>query len=67
MKRSLLLLGVSLYCLLGFSSNLWFDKSDLIQTGVYYYPEHWNEKEWERDFKRMHELGFEFTHMAEFA
>lgn len=67
MKRSLLLLGVSLYCLLGFSSKLWFDKSDLIQTGVYYYPEHWNEEEWERDFKRMHELGFEFTHMAEFA
>ena len=36
-------------------------------TGVYYYPEHWNESQWERDFKKMHELGFEFTHFAEFA
>ena len=36
-------------------------------TGVYYYPEHWDESQWERDFKKMHELGFEFTHFAEFA
>lgn len=45
----------------------WFKEKDLIQTGVYYYPEHWDESQWERDFKRMHELGFEFTHFAEFA
>ena len=44
----------------------WFDK-DLTLTGVYYYPEHWDESQWERDFKKMHELGFEFTHFAEFA
>ncbi|MEI7675145.1 MAG: beta-galactosidase [Bacteroidales bacterium] len=35
--------------------------------GAYYYPEHWDESQWERDLKRMFELGFEFTHMAEFA
>jgi beta-galactosidase len=45
----------------------WFDDKDLTLTGVYYYPEHWDESQWERDFKRMHELGFEFTHFAEFA
>ena len=26
-----------------------------------------DESQWERDFKKMHELGFEFTHFAEFA
>lgn len=45
----------------------WFADKDLTITGVYYYPEHWNESQWERDFKKMHELGFEFTHFAEFA
>ena len=45
----------------------WFNDKDLTITGVYYYPEHWNESQWERDFKQMHELGFEFTHFAEFA
>ena len=50
-----------------FSQKQWFNDKDLTLTGVYYYPEHWNESEWERDFKKMHELGFEFTHFAEFA
>lgn len=45
----------------------WFDDKDLTLTGVYYYPEHWDENQWERDFKKMRELGFEFTHFAEFA
>ena len=45
----------------------WFDEKDLTLTGAYYYPEHWDESQWERDLKRMHELGFEFTHFAEFA
>ena len=45
----------------------WFNDKDLTITGVYYYPEHWDESQWERDFKQMHELGFEFTHFAEFA
>ena len=48
-------------------SGKWFNDRDLCLTGVYYYPEHWNESQWERDFKKMHELGFEFTHFAEFA
>lgn len=45
----------------------WFNDKDLTITGVYYYPEHWDEEQWERDFKKMNQLGFEFTHFAEFA
>jgi beta-galactosidase len=39
----------------------------LIITGVYYYPEHWEESQWERDLKKIKDLGFEFVHYAEFA
>ncbi len=35
--------------------------------GAYYYPEHWPESQWERDLSKMSELGFSFTHFAEFA
>lgn len=35
--------------------------------GVYYYPEHWPEDQWERDIKRVAELGFDFIHYGEFA
>lgn len=49
------------------TASRWFNDKDLTLTGVYYYPEHWDESQWERDFKKMHELGFEFTHFAEFA
>jgi beta-galactosidase len=41
--------------------------STSMPIGAYYYPEHWSEDQWERDLKRMAELGFEFTHFAEFA
>lgn len=50
-----------------FAQKSWFDEDDIVTTGAYYYPEHWDESQWERDLKRMHELGFEFTHFAEFA
>ena len=35
----------------------WFKDKDLTLTGAYYYPEHWDESQWERDFKQMHDLG----------
>jgi beta-galactosidase len=35
--------------------------------GAYYYPEHWPEAQWGRDLKQMADLGFRFTHFAEFA
>lgn len=44
-----------------------FPESELITTGIYYYPEHWNENQWERDIKKISDMGFEFVHLAEFA
>lgn len=49
------------------TDNSFFEDKDLTIVGAYYYPEHWDESEWERDLKHMAELGFEFTHFAEFA
>src|SRR5581483_12248294 len=57
-----------------FSSPSWaesparfFPAKDLMPIGVYYYPEHWPQGQWERDFARMEAMGFEFVHMGEFA
>lgn len=47
--------------------NFYFQEKDLITTGIYYYPEHWKESQWERDIARISEMGFEFVHLAEFA
>ena len=49
-----------------FAQN-YFPKEDLMSVGVYYYPEHWPEEQWERDIKNIANHGFEFIHMAEFA
>ena len=38
-----------------FAQSTWFNDKDLTLTGVYYYPEHWDESQWERDFKQMHD------------
>lgn len=35
--------------------------------GVCYYPEHWQESQWEIDAKRMVELGISFVRVGEFA
>lgn len=58
-----------IYPLCGFSQdpNRFFPKEDLILSGTYYYPEHWDKSQWERDIKKMAELGFDFTHFGEFA
>src|SRR5512138_1734097 len=45
----------------------YFPENQLITTGVYYYPEHWDSIQWERDLKNISAMGFEFTHFAEFA
>jgi beta-galactosidase len=47
--------------------NRFFPEKDLITTGIYYYPEHWDESQWERDIKKISEMGYEFVHLAEFA
>lgn len=49
------------------SASRFFPAKDLMPLGVYYYPEHWSPEQWDRDFARMEEMGFEFVHMGEFA
>ena len=66
-KRLLAMVCSCLFCGGIFAQHTWFNDKDLTLTGAYYYPEHWDESQWERDLKQMHELGFEFTHFAEFA
>jgi beta-galactosidase len=44
-----------------------FPAKDLTSVGVYYYPEHWDSTQWDRDFQNIAKMGFEFTHFAEFA
>jgi beta-galactosidase len=64
-----------LFCLILFSyaqlfaqkGEKFFPAKDLTTVGVYYYPEHWDSTQWDRDFKNMAKMGFEFTHFAEFA
>ncbi len=45
----------------------YFPPEELTMVGAYYYPEHWDEAQWDRDLQKMAEMGFEFTHFAEFA
>ena len=66
-KRLLAMVCGCLFCGGIFAQHTWFNDKDLTLTGAYYYPEHWDESQWGRDLKQMHELGFEFTHFAEFA
>ena len=49
------------------NANQFFPEKDLITTGIYYYPEQWNENQWERDIKKIADMGYEFVHVAEFA
>ncbi len=51
----------------GKSQPIKFFKQAGMPVGAYYYPEHWPENQWERDIKKISELGFAFTHFAEFA
>jgi beta-galactosidase len=47
--------------------NSFFPEKNLITTGIYYYPEQWKESQWERDIKKISDMGYEFVHIAEFA
>ncbi len=49
------------------NAQRFFPKENLMSMGIYYYPEHWDKGEWERDIKNISEIGFEFIHLAEFA
>lgn len=48
-------------------SHRFFPKENLMSMGIYYYPEHWNKNDWERDISNISKIGFEFIHIAEFA
>ena len=69
-KRIFLTLMLIFFVLPIFTQNnaqRFFPKNELMPMGIYYYPEHWNPTEWDRDIKRISDLGFEFIHIAEFA
>ena len=66
MKKTLFI-GLMLMFALVANAQGFFKPEKMVETGVYYYPEAWNPDQWNRDFKKMAEMGFEFTHMAEFA
>lgn len=65
--RSLFLFSLLTVSLLLQSQNQFFKPEKLTETGVYYYPEAWDPSQWDRDLKKMAEMGFEFTHFGEFA
>jgi beta-galactosidase len=44
-----------------------FPPADLMNIGVYYYPEAWPASQWPRDMANIRKLGMEFVHMGEFA
>lgn len=62
-----LLLTSSALCCFAREPQSFFRDEELILSGSYYYPEQWPEEQWDRDLKRMAELGFAFTHFGEFA
>src|SRR5665647_2366755 len=67
MKKTILI-GLAMACFtMSYAQKQFFKAEKMVETGVYYYPEAWNPEQWDRDFKKMADMGFEFTHMAEFA
>lgn len=69
MKKIYFLIIAACWCLVGRAQSVeqWFPDEQLTTVGAYYYPEHWDESQWERDLKKMADMGFEYTHFAEFA
>lgn len=67
--KKLCLIIAFFYSFQGITQNpaAFFPSKDLMQIGSYYYPEQWPHKYWERDIKKMAEVGFDFTHYGEFA
>lgn len=63
--RALLILHSLFIIQIAFGQSEFFTRP--IETGSYYYPEHWPEADWNNDLSRMSDLGFTFTHFGEFA
>ena len=66
-KLRFLLLLLFFFVLESNAQNPFFKASELSQTWVYYYPEHWPEAWWEKDAQRMRETGILFVRIGEFA
>jgi len=68
-KKIVLVCFGILFSLQSFSQKFekFFPAKNLTTVGVYYYPEHWDPEQWDRDLKNIADLGYEFTHFAEFA
>ncbi|PWK22710.1 beta-galactosidase [Maribacter polysiphoniae] len=69
MKRNFI---IGILAILGLGLNAqdtarFFPKEDLMSFGIYYYPEHWDKSQWERDIRNISEIGFDFIHLSEFA
>jgi len=47
--------------------NRFFPEEKLMTIGTFYFPEHWPKNQWDRDFAKMAEMGFEYVHMGEFS
>jgi beta-galactosidase len=60
-----------LLCLVGVATTgqelFLSDGKSPMPVGAYYYPEQWPEAQWERDIRRIADLGFSFTHYAVFS
>lgn len=69
MKKVILLLSLCLCWRVSAQSpiEMSFPKENMFALGSYYYPEQWDSSQWERDLKKMSEMGIQFTHFAEFA
>jgi len=61
------LMILSISALKAQQARKFFPTKDLMTVGIYYYPEHWNPSQWERDIKQIAAMGYEFIHLAEFA
>ena len=70
MIRNLILpfvLFLSFSCFGQSSLDKIFPTSSLLSLGSYYYPEQWDSTQWDRDLKKMSDMGIEFTHFGEFS
>lgn len=67
-KHKIAVIFISILSLAAYgNTHNYFADKNLTSVGVYYYPEHWDVSQWDRDFKKMASMGFEFTHFGEFA
>ncbi|MBN1925761.1 MAG: beta-galactosidase, partial [Prolixibacteraceae bacterium] len=55
------------FMVMGQKPSSFLPQKKLMTIGVFYYPEHWPESQWNRDFKNMAEMGFKYVHMGEFS